>query len=193
MTKSKSRKFIAMLFSVLMVLAITGNSLAVANDVYYEDETNSGIPFELSELIRPPLTVDEIIESATFNGVYVDETNSRGDNLPTAITSLPYTGSGTALVESVYSNYKFLPNSNGTVNMTFTGTVSSGTATITIYLCNASTGAVVKTWSVGTGSGWINVSPASNPFTGLSTSTYYCYKIVKTPTTNTLSYTLKVS
>lgn len=122
---------------------------------------------------------------------FVSEGPIRGDNPPTASTTLPYTGSGSALKNFVFSNYRFQPI-GGMIYVTLNGTVSSGTCKITVELYRSSDDALMASRDCGTASSWYNYTPA--PFTGLNNSTYYYYKIVKTassPSSNTISYSLR--
>ena len=194
-------------------------SLAAPLDVFNADieQVNADINTDPNESIPYQLGFDEILDIAIKNSDYIDDsfltfdeiidaavlnndTNligliaSRGSNPPTVSVNLPYTGGGSSLSSYVYSDVKFLPNSNGTVTMTLSGTVSSGTASVTVYLYDSHDGSLAAYHSFGNASGWSNNSPSPNPFTGLNTSHYYYYFITKTPAgTNTLNYTLKVS
>lgn len=120
---------------------------------------------------------------------------TRLDYPPTQATPLPYTGSGGYMSNYVFSDYKFAP-SGSTLYMTFSGTISPGTATITIYLVKASNNQDVASWSPGIGGSWSGVKPNPNPFTGLTPGTEYYFRIAKSnsSTTNTLNnYSLTVS
>ena len=124
------------------------------------------------------------------------EGGSRGDNPPTAITTIPYTGSGT-IRNYVFSNYMFKPigtgsnGTNGRITGVFSGTISTGTATVTIKLYNCSTNAFVSGDLVlGPGSVW---NHATQVWQNLNVNQYYCFYVTKTnsnPSTNTLTFYL---
>lgn len=141
-------------------------------------------------------TFDEIVEAAMRNNDHdlIGQIISRGTVPPTASKPLPYTGSGSALVSWVYSDYKFSPNSNGKLFFTFDGLIKNGgTSTVTVYLQRSSDASNAGYYTYSLASGWTNA--ISNTITGLSSSEYYYYYMQRgTPSgTDTLSYTLKVA
>lgn len=113
------------------------------------------------------------------------ETVTRGNNPPSAATSLPYCAQAT-IYSYVYTNYKFRPGSSGEIHTSFTGSVSSGTTNVTIYLYDANTGSSVASYSLGTASSWTNKGIR---WYNLNTSHYYYFEVVKTGS-NALSFTL---
>jgi hypothetical protein len=108
--------------------------------------------------------------------------------LPSQSTALPYFASAT-IASYAYTNYNFQPNSRGIIYTIFTGTVSSDTSTVTISLLDCSTGLTVSSYSLGTGSAWTD---NSRGWSGLNVSHFYCFRVDKTATSNSLSFTLDV-
>ncbi|MDR2356465.1 MAG: hypothetical protein LBD92_00040 [Oscillospiraceae bacterium] len=119
----------------------------------------------------------------------IHDTILRGNNVPTQTTTLPHTASGTISNYS-YTNYKFKPRSTGEINTSFTGTISSGTATVEINLYDCNSGQVVASYSLGSGSGWTN---NVRLWYNLDTSHYYCFRVNKSTPSNSLTFTLVCS
>ncbi|MDR1589886.1 MAG: hypothetical protein LBS51_06800 [Oscillospiraceae bacterium] len=154
-------------------------------DIAYDDMSEDGVAAVNAPGNRVP---DEGYVFPDLSHVAVDIL--RGDYVPTQSTTLPYTANGTISSYS-YTNYKFMPRSTGEINTTFTGTISSGTATVEISLYDCDLGQVVASYSLGNGSGWTN---NGRLWYNLNTSHYYCFRVNKTNSgTNTLTFTLNCS
>lgn len=115
------------------------------------------------------------------------EAVTRGDYPPTQVGKLPYTAEAT-IHSYVYTNYMFSPNSSGELHTSFTGNVSSGTSSVTIYLCDANDGSSTP-YPLGTGSSWTD---NGTRWYNLDTSHYYYFEVVKTGS-NSLTFTLTCS
>ncbi|MDR2421673.1 MAG: hypothetical protein LBD49_06200 [Oscillospiraceae bacterium] len=114
----------------------------------------------------------------------------RGDNPPTVATTLPYTANGTNVQSYVYTDKLFPPNSNGRIYTSFTGQTSGGNSTVTIELYVKTPQGIhvfVDSASLGNASGW---STYANTWEGLNTSGYYYFKVTKTDTSNTITFTM---
>jgi hypothetical protein len=113
----------------------------------------------------------------------------RGDNPPTYSTNLPYSAVGSDVQNHVYTDRMFPPNSNGEIYTSFSGTINSGTAEVTIELYVYTPQGfrlLVDDKNIGEASGWTN---RSDTWSGLNTSGYYYFQIVKTQS-NKLSFTM---
>jgi hypothetical protein len=173
---------------------------AVYNDIGFEDVVLYTQPESTGEVyddigwegFKPPtqeamnaIPAKIAAEISNVNGVKQDPHS--GDIPPSEPTTLPYFERAT-ITNYVYTNYTFQPNMDGTIRTLFSGIASSDTTIVTINLYDCSTGQIVSNYSLN-GAGW---GSNSLEWFGLDPSRFYCFRIDKIATSNSLSFTFDV-